>query len=128
MPYKYLSTWICIMLSVRMVIGPGIGSALYSNVLQHRQQHYVTMFAQDVDRTDTQTASSYDQTPGMRWQGRSETEAENMAAMSAKGKVQVQATLSAVKEMSGWTFYGCIISMLFVLIYPYKKKLSAWRD
>lgn len=130
MPYKYLSTWICIMLSVRMVIGPGIGSALYSNVLQHRQQHYVTMFAQDVDRTDTQTASSYDQTlQGMRWQGRSETEAENMAAMSAKGKVQVQATLSAVKEMSGWTFYGCIISMLFVLIYPYKKrKLSAWRD
>lgn len=70
MPYKYLSTWICIMLSVRMVIGPGIGSALYSNVLQHRQQHYVTMFAQDVDRTDTQTASSYDQTlQGMRWQG-----------------------------------------------------------
>ena len=130
MPYKYLSTWICIMLSVRMVIGPGIGSALYSNVLQHRQQHYVTMFAQDFDRTDTQSAAAYDQTAqGMRWQGRSETEAENMAAMSAKGKVQVQATLSAVKEMSGWTFYGCMLSMLFVLIYPYKKrKLSAWRD
>ena len=130
MPYKYLSTWICIMLSVRMVIGPGIGSALYSNVLQHRQQHYVTVFAQNVDRTDTQSAAAYDQTlQGMRWQGRSETEAENMAAMSAKGKVQVQATLSAVKEMSGWTFYGCIISMLFVLIYPYRKrKLSAWTD
>ena len=42
-----------------------------------------------------------------------------MAAISAKGKVQVQATLSAVKEMSGWTFYGCMISMLFVLVYPY---------
>lgn len=113
-----------------MVIGPGIGSALYSNVLQHRQQHYVTMFAQDIDRTDTQSASSYDQTAqGMRWQGRSETEAENIAAMSAKGKVQVQATLSAVKEMSGWTFYVCMISMLFVLIYPYRKRnLSAWRD
>ena len=49
-----------------------------------------------------------------------------MAAISAKGKVQVQATLSAVKEMSGWTFYGCMISMLFVLVYPYRKrKLSA---
>ena len=118
------------MLSVRMVIGPGIGSALYSNVLQHRQQHYVTVFAKDIDRVDTLAAATYDQTAyGMRLQGRSETEAENMAAMSAKGKIQVQATLSAVKEMSGWTFYGCMLSMLFVLIYPYKKrKLSAWRD
>lgn len=130
MPYKYLSTWICIMLSVRMVVGPGIGSALYSNVMQHRQQHYVTMLAQDYDRTDTQTAADYDRTAyGMRMQGSSGTDAENVAAMSVKGKVQVQATLSAIKEMSGWTFYGCMISMLFVLIYPYRKRnLSAWHD
>ena len=128
MPFKYLSTWICVMLSVRMVIGPGVGAALYSGVLQNRQQHYVTMFAQDVDRVDTQSAAAYDQTAyGMCLQGRSAAEAETVAAMSAKGKVQVQATLSAVKEMAGWTFYGCMASMLFVLIYPYKKrKLSAW--
>lgn len=88
------------------------------------------MFAQDVDRINPQSAADYDQTVnGMRWQGRSETEAEHMAATSTKGKIQVQATLSAVKEISGWTFYGCIISMLFVLIYPYKKReLSAWRE
>lgn len=129
MPFKYLSTWICVMLSVRMVVGPGVGAALYSGVLQDRQQHYVTMFAQDVDRVDTQSAAAYDQTAyGMRLQGRSAAEAETVAAMSAKGNVQVQATLSAVKEMAGWTFYGCMASMLFVLIYPYKKrKLSAWR-
>ena len=127
MPYKYLSTWICIMLSVRMILGPAIGTSLYTNVMQHRQQHYITRFAHDVDRVDAQNAASYDQTVrGMRYQGKSETEAENMAAISAKGKVQVQATLSAVKEMSGWTFYGCMISMLFVLVYPYRKrKLSA---
>ena len=127
MPYKYLSTWICIMLSVRMVLGPAIGTSLYTNVMQHRQQHYITRFAHDVDRVEAQNAASYDQTVrGMRYQGKSETEAENMAAISAKGKIQVQATLSAVKEMSGWTFYGCMISMLFVLVYPYRKrKLSA---
>ncbi|MCF2594643.1 MFS transporter [Bacteroides caecigallinarum] len=127
MPYKYLSTWICIMLSVRMVLGPAIGTSLYTNVMQHRQQHYITRFAHDVDRVVAQNAASYDQTVrGMRYQGKSETEAENMAAISTKGKVQVQATLSAVKEMSGWTFYGCMISMLFVLVYPYRKrKLSA---
>ena len=130
MSYIYLFTWICIMLSVRMVVGPGIGSALYSNVMQHRQQHYVTMLAQDFDRTDTQTAADYDRTAyGMRMQGCSGTAAENVAAMSVKGKVQVQATLSAIKEMSGWTFYGCMISMLSVLFYPYRKRnLSAWHD
>lgn len=127
MPYKYMSTWICIMLSVRMILGPCIGTSLYTNVLQHRQQHYITRFAHDVDRVEAQNAASYDQTVrGMRYQGKSETEAENMAAISTKGKVQVQATLSAVKEMSGWTFYGCMISMIFVLVYPYRKrKLSA---
>lgn len=127
MPYKYMSTWICIMLSVRMILGPCIGTSLYTNVLQHRQQHYITRFAHDIDRVEAQNAASYDQTVrGMRYQGKSETEAENMAAISTKGKVQVQATLSAVKEMSGWTFYGCMISMLFVLVYPYRKrKLSA---
>ena len=111
------------MLSVRMVIGPGIGAALYSNVLQNRQQHYVTMFAQDVDRVDTQSASAYDQTAyGMHLQGRSQAEAETMAAMSAKGKVQVQATISAVKEMAGWTFYACVFSMIFVLVIRYPKR------
>lgn len=127
MPYKYLSTWICIMLSVRMVLGPSIGTALYTNVMQYRQQHYITRFAHDVDRVEAQNAASYDSTVnGMLYQGKSETEAGNMAAISAKGKIQVQATLAAVKEMSGWTFYGCIISMLFVLVYPYRKReLSA---
>ena len=30
MPFKYLSTWICIMLTVRMVVGPSIGGAIYT--------------------------------------------------------------------------------------------------
>ena len=49
MPYKYLSSWICTMLTVRMVLAPSIGAALYTNVLQERQQHYVTRYAQNVD-------------------------------------------------------------------------------
>ena len=49
MPYKYLSTWICVMLTVRMVLGPSIGGAIYSNVLQERQQHYIVRYAQNVD-------------------------------------------------------------------------------
>lgn len=123
MPYKYLSTWICVMLTVRMVIGPGIGTAIYTNLLQERQQHYVTRYAQNVDRMNPDAEASYTQTArGMRYQGKSETEAEQMASISTKGRIQVQATLSAVKEMSGWTFYGCLAAMLFVLAYPYRKR------
>ena len=123
MPYKYLSTWICIMLTVRMVMGPGIGTALYTNVMQHRQQHYVTRFAQDRDLLNPEVAASYSQTvKGMQYQGKSEQEAEQMAAMSAKGSVQVQATLSAVKEMSGWTFYGCMACAVFFLLFPWRKR------
>lgn len=123
MPYKYLSTWICVMLTVRMVIGPGIGTAIYTNLLQERQQHYVTRYAQNVDRMNSDAEASYTQTArGMRYQGKSETEAEQMASISTKGRIQAQATLSAVKEMSGWTFYGCLAAMLFVLAYPYRKR------
>ena len=123
MPYKYLSTWICVMLTVRMVIGPGIGTAIYTNLLQERQQHYVTRYAQNVDRMNPDAEASYTQTArGMRYQGKSETEAEQMASISTKGRIQAQATLSAVKEMSGWTFYGCLAAMLFVLAYSYRKR------
>ena len=123
MPYRYMSTWVCIMLTVRMIIGPGIGSALYSNVLQERQQHYVTRFSQDFDRMESKTVADYQRTvQGMMYQGKSETEAQQMAAMSLKGKVQVQATLTAIKEMAGWTFYGCLICAGVVLLVPWRKK------
>ena len=123
MPFKYMSTWVCIMLSVRMVIAPGIGSALYSNVLQQRQQYYVTRYAHDYDRTNIEAVQSYEQTRrGMMYQGKSVTEAEEMAAISTKGKVQVQATLSAVKEMAGWTVYACIICALVTVLVPWKKR------
>ena len=123
MPFKYLSTWICIMLTVRMVLGPGIGGAIYSNVLQERQQHYITRYAQNVDLVNPEASASYANTvQGMQYQGKSETEAHNMAAMSVKGLIQVQATLSAVKEMAGWTIYAGVICMIFVLVVPYPKR------
>ena len=75
------------------------------------------------DRTDHVTTQQYQQTiMGMKMQGKSETEAENMAAMSVKGKVQVQATLTAVKEMAGWTFYACVMCAGLVLAVPWTKR------
>ena len=45
-----------------------------------------------------------------------------MAAMSTKGKVQVQATLVSIKEMSGWTFYGCLLCAGLMLVIPWRKR------
>ena len=39
-----------------------------------------------------------------------------------KGKVQVQATLSAIKEMAGWTIYACIILAGLMLVVPWPKR------
>ena len=58
----------------------------------------------------------------MQYQGKSRTEAINMATMSTKGRIQVQATLSAVKEMAGWTLYACLICTIFALVVPYTKR------
>ena len=123
MPYKYLSSWICTMLTVRMVLAPCIGTALYSNVLQERQQHYITRYAQNVDMMHPEASASFMQTvQGMQYQGKSKQEAVNMAATSTKGRIQVQATLSAVKEMAGWTLYACLFCMIFVVVLPYPKR------
>ena len=44
-----------------------------------------------------------------------------MAAISTKGRIQVQATLSAIKEMAGMDTYACLICMIFVLVVRYPK-------
>ena len=123
MPYKYLSSWICTMITVRMVLAPCIGAALYTNVLQERQQHYVTRYAQNVDMLHPEASTSFTQTvQGMQYQGKSKQEAISMAAIFTKGRIQVQATLSAVKEMAGWTLYACLFCMIFVLVVRYPKR------
>lgn len=123
MPYKFLSSWICTMLTIRMVIAPSLGAAVYTNVLQERQQHYITRYAHDVDMINPDASKSVMQTvQGMYYQGKSKAEAVNMAAMSTKGRIQVQAMLSSVKEMAGWTLYACFFCAILVLIIPYKKR------
>lgn len=123
MPYKFLSSWICTMITIRMVIAPSLGAAVYTNALQERQQNYVTRYAQDVDLLNPETSASFLGTVrGMSYQGKSKAEAVNMAALSAKGRIQVQATLVAVKEMAGWTLYVCLACAIFVLVVPYPKR------
>ena len=123
MPYKFLSSWICTMITIRMVIAPSLGAAVYTNALQERQQNYVTRYAQDIDMLHPEASASFVNTVrGMGYQGKSKAEAVNMAAMSTKGRIQVQATLVAVKDLAGWTLYACLACAIFVLLVPYPKR------
>ena len=82
------------------------------------------LFGAGERRTDDREPVSYSvfMDPPLARVGLSETEARNMAAISTKGRIQVQATLSALKEMAGWTIYGGLICMIFVLVVPYPKR------
>ena len=49
LPLKYMSSWIFVMLFARSIIGPTVGTAIYSNLLNERQQHYMATLSTGVD-------------------------------------------------------------------------------
>ena len=86
MPYKFLSSWICTMITIRMVIAPSLGAAVYTNALQERQQNYVTRYAQDIDLLHPDASASFMSTVrGMSYQGKSKAEAVNMGSHVRQG-------------------------------------------
>ena len=120
---KQLGSWIFIMLMFRAVLGPVGGATLYSNGVYHRSQNYIERFAQNLDSSDSETAASFKRIQmGMVMQGKSYEEATQMASISSKGGVQSQATLVALKEISGWTIWGGIGCALLALVFPYGKR------
>ena len=124
---RQIGTWIFLMLAFRTVLGPVTGASAYSNAIYHRTQHYVERFASESDVT-SETASTFRRTQmGLMMQGRSNDEAIQMTSLSAKGNVQIQATLVALKEISGWTIWMGIGCVVFVLLFPYNRILKSKR-
>ena len=123
-PDLQIGTWIFLMLAFRGVLGPVAGASAYSNAIYHRTQHYVERFASESDVT-SETATTFSRTQmGLMLQGKSSDEATQMASLSAKGNVQIQATLVALKEISGWTIWMGIGCIGFVLLFPYRRELK----
>ena len=117
---KQLGSWVFIMLTFRAVLGPVSGSTLYSNGVYHRSQDYIERFAQEVDSSNSIAETSFKRTQmGMMIQGKSYGEATQMASLSTKGSVQMQATLVALKKITGWTIWGGVAIIILALIFPY---------
>lgn len=123
LPSRYLATFVFLMIWLRNSIAPVVGSSIYSNWLNDRQQHYITRLAQDVDDTNPLAATAHTLTASVgKASGKGSYEAEQLAAMSMKGKVTIQATIVAMKEITGTTIILIFLTAVGTIFLPYHKK------
>ncbi len=122
LPVRYMTTYIFVMLLFRNALTPVAGMSLYTNWLQERQQHYIHRLAQNVDY-ENQQAATYDY--GMRRMGQakggSSLEAQQLSATAMRGKITVQATLVAMRDITGTTIWLLVGTIAFVLFFPYHR-------
>jgi len=122
---RYIGTWVFLMLVFRSVVGPVTGAALYSNKIYQKQQYYIHSMSQNVDMMNPEISGTFSRTQmGAMMQGRSYEDAQILASMSVSGRIQIQATLAALKEITGRTIYGGISCIIIVLLLPYKQETS----
>lgn len=122
LPSRYLVTFVFIIIWMRNAIAPVVGSSIYSNWFNERQQYYVSRLAQDVSLEKPLTATSFMQAKQMGLaQGKTTLEAEQLSITSLKGKVTVQATLVAMKDITGCTIWLLLGTSVLVMVLPYHK-------
>ena len=122
LPVRYMTTYIFIFLFFRNALAPVAGMSLYTNWLQERQQHYIQRLAQNVDR-ENQQAATYDY--GLRRMGQakggSTLAAQQLSATALRGKITVQSTLVAMRDITGTTIWLLVGTIAFVLFFPYHR-------
>lgn len=123
LPSRYLATFVFLMIWMRNAIAPAVGSSLYANWLNHKQQHYVTRLAQTVDNENALAVSAFMQTKRMgQLGGKGTMEAEQLAATSLQGRIMVQSTIVAMKDITGQTVWLLLGAAGMALLLPYHKR------
>lgn len=123
LPARYLVTFVFLMIWMRNSIAPVIGASIYSNALNQRQQYYITRLSQDVAATNNMAASAYAQNTFIgKATGKGTFEAEQFSATAMKGRITKQATIVAMKDITGTTVILILATTLLVLLLPYHKK------
>lgn len=123
LPSRHLATFVFLMIWMRNAIAPVVGSSVYSNWLNHRQQYYVSRLAQDVDAQNPLAATTFMQARRLgQAGGKSTAEADQLAATTLKAKVGKQAAIVAMKDVSGSTVVLLAGAACLSLLLPYHKK------
>lgn len=119
---SYLVATVFIMIWARNAVAPVVGATIYGNWLNEQQQHYIVCLADDIDIRNTVANNFYRSTTMLgKLQGKSGLESESLATTSLKGKVTVQATFLAMKDITGVTIWLILGTICFVMLLPYKK-------
>lgn len=122
LPSRYLVTFVFLMIWMRNSIAPVVGASVYSNSLNERQQYHITRLAEDLDTTNPAAATAGAQTAAAgRASGLGSYEAGRLSATVMKGKVTVQATIVAMKEITGNTVVLILAAAGVVWLLPYHK-------
>lgn len=122
LPSRYLVTFVFMMIWMRNSIAPVVGASVYSNSLNERQQYHITRLAEDLDTTNPAAATAGAQTAAAgRASGLVSYEAGRLSATVMKGKVTVQATIVAMKEITGNTVVLILAAAGVVWLLPYHK-------
>jgi len=123
LPAKYLPTWLFLIVAVRNVIAPAVGTSTYSNWLQERQQFHVSELAGNMDVTNVTARQTLTKTYNLaKHQGLGELEANQFASVALTAKIRQQATIVAMKDITATTIWLCLGCSLICLIIPYHKK------
>lgn len=122
LPSRYLVTFVFLMIWMRNAIAPVAGASIYANILSERQQYHVTRLAQDVDAVSPLSVAARAQAVAVaRAGGRGTFEAEQFAATAMKGRITVQATIVAMKEITGNTVILILVATAIACILPYHR-------
>ena len=123
LPSCHLATFVFLMIWMRNAIAPVVGSSIYANWLNHRQQYNVTRLVQTVDSENMLASNTFVQTKRMGLTGgKGTTEAEQFAVTSLKGRITVQSAIVAMKDITGQTVLLLFGTTGMVLLLPYHKK------
>lgn len=97
LPYRLMPSWICLMLGGRSILGPAIGTAVYSGGLQFLQLQHLNNLIGNI---------SFD------------TPLEIGLKQST-----IQSMILAVKELAGYTLWAVIIIIILLIFFtPWKKR------
>lgn len=123
LPSRYLATFVFLMIWMRNSIAPVIGASIYSNWLNERQQYHISVLSEGIIASDPLIAQTHAKNMIIaKASGKGSLESEQFSSLAIKGKVTIQATIVAMKEITGNTVIIILIAAGITFILPYHKK------
>lgn len=123
LPSRYLATFVFLMIWMRNSIAPVIGASIYSNWLNERQQYHISVLSEEIIASNPLIAQTHAKNMIIaKASGKGSFESEQFSSLAIKGKVTIQATIVAMKEITGNTVIIILIATGLTLILPYHKK------